>query len=151
MKTTNQLSEKRRTISLLMGEIYSVQQSLERLEDRLYENEDLSTAERGLLFALFPEKHTMPEVAHAKNITRQRVQQVARTLLERGLIEMTPNARHQGSPFLVLTKKGRQRVLRMATTESKQFEKILDGINLRRMKETLELMALIHARLAKQD
>ncbi len=56
---------------------------------------------------------TVPELARARPVARQWIQQLADELAERGLIEFLPNPRHKRSSLVALTPAGRTEYRRL--------------------------------------
>jgi DNA-binding MarR family transcriptional regulator len=60
-----------------------------------------------VMSAASAEPHTVPQIARRLGVTRQNVQRIADLLVAEGAAVFETNPDHRGSPFLVLSAKGR--------------------------------------------
>jgi len=82
--------------------------------EQIYGDEGRSTARRGVLRGLVRYgPQTVPQLARARRVSRQHVQEVADALLHAGLVERFDNPRHLRSKLWRATKGGEAAVRRM--------------------------------------
>jgi DNA-binding MarR family transcriptional regulator len=92
---------------------------LGRAADRLHDEEQLTAAERAIVVELAQHgMRTVPEMAKARPVSRQHIQTIVNGLLERRLVQQTPNPRHLRSGFITLTHGGHALVRRVLAKES---------------------------------
>lgn len=137
-----------RDIEDLTRETRALFQALRTYADRLHEEETVTASMRAVLERLdahAPE--TVPEIARAKSVTRQHIQQIVDQLLAAGLVETRPNPAHKRSPLIAITPAGAARFARMRRREAAALERLataLDGLDaaaaaatLRRVRDAL--------------
>lgn len=91
----------------LIVEIRRAFNALASAGDDLHADLGVTSAMRALMEYL--SEHgpaTVPDIARAKNVSRQHIQQMANALEEMVLLQFSPNPRHKRSPFAQLTEKG---------------------------------------------
>jgi len=82
--------------------------------EQIYGEEGRSTARRGVLRGLVRYgEQTVPQLARARSVSRQHVQQVVDVLLAARLVERVPNPRHLRSKLLRATRAGEAAVRKM--------------------------------------
>lgn len=75
--------------------------------DALHSDLGVTSAMRALMEHLSEHgQATVPDIARAKNVSRQHIQQMANALEEMELLTFVANPRHKRSPFAALTPKG---------------------------------------------
>jgi DNA-binding MarR family transcriptional regulator len=75
--------------------------------EEIYGPEGRSTARRGVLRGLSRfGPQTVPQLARARSVTRQHVQEVADALVREGQAQWAPNPRHKRSRLLKVTARG---------------------------------------------
>lgn len=74
---------------------------------RLYGPGDLSLGKRGVLIHLFRGgPQTVPQVAQAKQVSRQYIQKVVNQLVQAGYVRFAENEAHKRSPLVQLSEQG---------------------------------------------
>lgn len=82
-------------------------QSLRALGDSLHEDIGVTAAMRAVMEHLFEEApETVPQIAQAKTVSRQHIQQLVDALVAAELAELFANPAHKRSPLVALTPKG---------------------------------------------
>ena len=90
--------------------------------ERLHEADHLSAGERAVLMELASQgARTVPAMARRRPVSRQHIQALVNPLLEKGLVELAANPRHQRSKLVQLTRKGRAVTTRVAAREARVF------------------------------
>lgn len=91
----------------LIVEIRRAFNALASAGDDLHADLGITSAMRALMEHLSDNgPATVPDIARAKNVSRQHIQQMANALEEMGLLSFVANPRHKRSPFAALTEKG---------------------------------------------
>ena len=95
---------------------------LRHAAERVHEADRLSAGERAVLMELASHgPRTVPAMAGARPVSRQHIQALVNPLLEKGLVELAANPRHQRSKLVQLTRKGRAVTTRVAAREARVF------------------------------
>lgn len=91
----------------LIVEIRSAFRALANLGDGLHADLGVTSAMRAIMERLSGRgAETVPQIARAKSVSRQSVQQVVDALMADGLAEARPNPAHKRSPLIALTRRG---------------------------------------------
>ncbi|WP_412049709.1 MarR family winged helix-turn-helix transcriptional regulator [Hoeflea sp. Naph1] len=113
------MTDKTAELSRLFFEIRRGSNALAALGDRLHADLKVTSAMRALMEHLsINGEGTVPDVARAKNVTRQHIQQISNALVKLGLLEFVANPRHKRSPFVALTPKGEEVFAEIRTREA---------------------------------
>jgi len=72
---------------------------------------------------------TVPQIARRMGLTRQSVHATIHRLVADGLVESTPNADHQRSPLIRLTRHGEARYRAMQHRQSAWVNALADGLS----------------------
>jgi DNA-binding MarR family transcriptional regulator len=107
LKNTQSSQEALQALQAVYDEIEALYHQSNRLIERLYGHGELSLGCRTLLIALFRNgAQTVPQLAHARSVSRQYIQRLANQLTEEKYVEFIDNAAHKRSRLLRLTAKG---------------------------------------------
>jgi DNA-binding MarR family transcriptional regulator len=88
--------------------------------ERIYGEENKSAPRRGILRGVVRYgAQTVPELARARGVTRQHVQEVVLGLVAEGLVELAPNPRHARSRLVRATPAGEALVVAMDRTDDR--------------------------------
>lgn len=97
---------------------------------------------------------TVPQVAAAKGVSRQHIQNVVNGLLDAGLVELRPNPAHARSSLVALSREGRALFDVIRARERfhlAELSRALEGTDLRATAETLRTLNRRLAGNAKED
>lgn len=72
---------------------------------------------------------TVPDIARARGVTRQHIQTTVNELLDRSLVEYTPNPQHRRSHLVALTTSGAETIAAMQRAEHTALEPLLSGLD----------------------
>jgi len=101
------MDDKAADLYRLIVEIRRAFNALATAGDSLHSDLGVTSAMRALMEHLSEHgQATVPDIARAKNVSRQHIQQMANALESAGLLEFVANPRHKRSPFASLTSKG---------------------------------------------
>lgn len=115
------------SVSVLFDEVNRLYFSLQRAEGQAQKYEALSEAERSFIFLLALNRATISDLAFMRNLTRQRAQQLVKSLLKKKLLTGKPNRRHASSALYELTILGKKTLMRMMQREKKLYGHLLSG------------------------
>lgn len=133
-----------RAASELVAEVIGLFYVFRKAEERMHGDGDLGEPQRALLFALQRlGPATVPAIAREQSLTRQRVQQIANELLERGLLEKQQNPASRRSPLLRLSRMGQKRVLSMLGKEQRLYRSLPRRLGARRIGTALTVLRQI--------
>ena len=103
---------------------------LSALGDALHEEEGISTSMRGVLEGIYRNgPQSVPQMARARPVSRQFIQQIVNALLEKGLVELGPNPAHKRSDLVALTDQGRHLFETVRAREKKLVETHLGDLS----------------------
>ena len=109
--------------------------------EQLHAAERLPAGERAVLVELATEgPRTVPEMAHARPVSRQHIQTLVNALMKRGLVTLVENPRHQRSKLVELTRLGSALAKTVRSLEEKtlaQLGRELDPAELEQAAEML--------------
>lgn len=109
-----QVPEGARSSTEALGALQAVYGEVERLFHQsndfigqVYGPGDLSMSKRGVLLRLFRSgPQTVPQIAQAKQVSRQYIQKVVNQLAQAGYVSFAENEAHKRSPLVQLTNQG---------------------------------------------
>lgn len=136
-------------VELLIDEVRLLFHRLDRVAGELHRREGITTGQRGILeFLLNRGAASVPQIARARNVTRQHIQLLVNSLLESGLVVGQENPAHRRSRLIELSAGGRRAILRMKKRETRLLEQLDFGIGdsqlssavnvLRRLRKSLD-------------
>jgi DNA-binding MarR family transcriptional regulator len=115
---------------------------LKRWAETLHSELDLSIAMRGVLELLLIEgPGTVPQMARARGVSRQHVQQQVDALLERGFVERQDNPAHKRSSLIVLSDKGRALIQTMRSDELRALARLQPGVSDQAIADAVQVLA----------
>jgi DNA-binding MarR family transcriptional regulator len=110
--------------ALLVARVFQAAGEMRRKGESIAAQVGQTQARWQLLSVLSEGQWTVPDAARALGVTRQGVQRIADELVAEGLLQYAPNPRHQRSPLVQLTAKGRD-VLAKITTAARRANQTL--------------------------
>jgi len=122
--------------------------ALKAWAETLHEELGLTAAMRGVLERILLDgPATVPDLARARGVSRQHIQQQVDPLLERGFIERNDNPAHRRSPIIGLTDKGRALIQNMRAEELSALGRMQVGVSDDAMLEAAQVLAAWRAAL----
>ncbi len=110
--------------------------------ETLHSKLDISIAMRGVLELLLLEgPGTVPQMARARGVSRQHVQQQVDALLERGFVERQDNPAHKRSSLIVLSDKGRALIQTMRSDELRALSRLQPGVSDQAIADAVQVLA----------
>ncbi len=103
----------------LFNEIRLTFNAMTSFIDDLHTDEGITAGMRAVMeFVRRNGPHTVPQIANARGVTRQRIQILVNELLEAGLVEAQENPAHKRSMNITLTDEGTRAMTRMWEKEN---------------------------------
>lgn len=110
---------------------------LRYVAEEIYGEDGRSTSRRGILRGLARYgSQTVPQLAKARAVTRQSVQEVVDALLRDGLVAVSPNPAHARSRLIQITPRGTSLVARMDETDTRVLRAVGAGLDRRDLATT---------------
>jgi DNA-binding MarR family transcriptional regulator len=107
-----------RKAEALTREVRGCFNRLRALGDALHRDLGVTAAMRAVMESLHEAgEQTVPDIARAKNVSRQHIQVLANALTEAGFVAARPNPADKRSPLVALTKRGSAAFARMQQRE----------------------------------
>ncbi len=123
-------------IEQLINEVRLLYQSLIQIGEEVHADSNVSMGMRAVLEYLDRNgAATVPHIARARRVTRQRIQTLVNALLEVGLVKSISNPASKRSPLIKLTNTGTKTILEMRRLEGREMhvvvseQKILQAAN----------------------
>ena len=111
----------------LFNEVRLLYQSLVQVTDELHAGSNISLGMRAVLEYLKRNGDTtVPQIARARRVTRQRIQTLVNALLAEDLVESTSNPASKRSPLIALTAAGAKTILEMRRLEGREMRIPID-------------------------
>ena len=106
----------------LFNEVRLLYQSLVQVSAELHAGSNVSLGMRAVLEYLDRNGDTtVPQIARARRVTRQRIQTLVNELLAENLVESTSNPASKRSPLITLTDTGAKTILEMRRLEGREM------------------------------
>jgi len=122
--------------------------TLKAWAETMHEELGLTAAMRGVLERILLDgPATVPDLARARGVSRQHIQQQVDPLLERGFIERNDNPAHRRSPIIGLADKGRALIQNMRAEELSALGRMQVGVSDDAMLEAAQVLAAWRAAL----
>jgi DNA-binding MarR family transcriptional regulator len=119
--------------------------------DRLHQDGAGTAVRRDVLRALdHGGPQTVPDIARARDVSRQHIQSVVNGLLDDGLVERAPNPAHRRSRLVRLTAAGGREVEAMVQREASLVHELDLGIPQADLEAALRVLARLRDRLADE-
>lgn len=124
--------------------------ALREWAETLHSGLDVSVAMRGVLeLILLGGAATVPDMARARGVSRQHIQQQVDALLERGLLERKDNPAHKRSSLIALTDKGRALIQNMRADELNALSRLQVGVSDNAVAEAAQVLSSWRAALRR--
>lgn len=117
----------------LLNEVRLLYQSMVQIGESIHADSNLSVGMRAVLEFLTREGDTtVPQMARARRVTRQRMQTLVNALLELGLVTRRDNPENRKSHLIAVTGKGRRTIEQMRRREGEFFSSTIADADIRR-------------------
>lgn len=116
--------------------------ALKEWEETLHAGVDVSASMRAVLELLLHEgPRSVPDMARARVVSRQHIQQQVDALRERKLVRREPNPAHKRSPLIALTDRGRALIQNMRAEELHALSRLRAGTSDSAIREAAQVLA----------
>ena len=127
-----------RPVEQLINEVRLLYQSLVQIGEAIHADSKVSMGMRAVLEYLDRNGDaTVPDVARARRVSRQRIQTLVNPLLEMDLAESIRNPASKRSPLITLTTTGTKTILEMRRREGRQMQLAMSETKIREAAQTL--------------
>jgi len=124
--------------------------ALKHWAESLHEGLALTMAMRAVLeLLLLGGPATVPDMARARGVSRQHIQQQVDALAEGGLVEREVNPAHKRSSIIALSDKGRAQIQNMRTDELNALRRMQVGVSDNAMQEAAQVLSAWRAALQR--
>lgn len=125
----------------LINEVRLLYQSLVQMGEKIHKGSTISMGMRAVLEYLDRNgRTTVPQMAKARRVTRQRIQTLVNALLAEGLVEIQPNPASKRSPLVGLCESGAGKILQMREHEGRFLKVAISDTKLRDAAATLAVL-----------
>lgn len=115
--------------------------------EQIYGEDGRSTARRGVLRGLVRYgPQTVPQLARARRVSRQHVQEVVDALAASGLVELAPNPAHARSRLVRPTARGEALVREMDATDDRVLRAVGAGLGTGELRTTAATLRALRER-----
>lgn len=119
-------------------------QQLRTAGDALHEQSGITASQRAVLeFLSQHQPQTVPQIAHARSVSRQHIQNIVNELLERGLVDSLENPSHKRSSLLRMTRTGNRLFGVIRRREEKLLEVMEKKFNKKDLRTTAQTLQVI--------
>jgi DNA-binding MarR family transcriptional regulator len=130
-----------RPVEQLINEVRLLYQSLVQIGEAIHADSKVSMGMRAVLEYLDRNgAATVPHIARARRVTRQRIQTLVNPLLGMGLAESISNPASKRSPLISLTKTGASTILAMRRREGREMHLAMSETKIREAAQTLSAL-----------
>ena len=136
------LRAKSSTFDKVFSEVQSLFHRMGAAVAQIHDQGELTGGRRGVMrdiYRLGP--RTVPQMARARPVSRQHIQQQVDILLERKLVRREPNPAHKRSPLIALTDAGRALIQNMRAEELHALSRLQAGTSDSAMRDATQVLA----------
>jgi DNA-binding MarR family transcriptional regulator len=124
--------------------------TLKQWSETLHAELGVTAAMRGVLeLILLGGAATVPDMARARGVSRQHIQQQVDALLERGWLERQDNPAHKRSSMIALTDKGRALIQTMRAEELNALSRMQVGVSDNALLEAAQVLSALRTALQR--
>jgi DNA-binding MarR family transcriptional regulator len=132
----------------LFDEVRLLDHRLVRSAELLHADQEVSVPGRAVLEFLQRSGPTaVPDIARARYVSRQHIQTIVDSLIDRDLVEGRPNPAHRRSLLFALTDAGARTIVAMHEREREFLEQCLAAIDRTEVEAATELLAAVRVAL----
>jgi DNA-binding MarR family transcriptional regulator len=137
--------------ALLVARVYQAAGEMRRSGEMIAAQVGQTQARWQLMSVLSEGQWTVPDAARELGVTRQGVQRIADELVADGLAQYVSNPRHQRSPFVQLTVRGRDTLGKITAAARRTNLKMARMFTAEQLDQTRELLSRIIATLQERS
>jgi DNA-binding MarR family transcriptional regulator len=132
----------------LFDEVRLLEHRLFQVAEELHAGGDVSVPGRAVLEYLYRHGPTsVPGIARARYVSRQHIQTIVDALLDRELVQSTPNPAHRRSPLFRLTKTGTSTIMAIHQRERQLVQQTFTGFRRDDVVAAADLLASVRTAL----
>lgn len=136
----------------LFDEVRLLEHRLVQVAERLHSGAGISIPGRAVLeYLLRCGPTSVPDIARARDVSRQHIQTIVDTLADAGLVQSKPNPAHRRSPLFTLTDSGASAITAMHERERQLLKQRLTGIDRDDVAAAVALLTAVRAALDDQE
>jgi DNA-binding MarR family transcriptional regulator len=141
-----------REVRRLLDEVILLEHRLVRTAEALHADLDVSVPGRAVLeFLERTGRSSVPDIARARDVSRQHIQTIVDSLESDRLIQRTSNPAHRRSPLFALTTSGSELIELMHERERKVIQHRVVGIDRADIVAATEVLAAVRAALVDEE
>lgn len=133
--------------ALLVARVFQAAGEMRRSGEAIAAQVGQTQARWQLMSVVSEGQWTVPDAARELGVTRQGVQRIADELVAEGLADYASNPRHQRSPFLQLTPRGRETLAKITVAARRANQKMARLFTAGQLNQTREVLRRIVAAL----
>ena len=138
-----------RALGAVVDETRLLFHRLKRTAESLHQQGVTSGGRRGVLQSLQRKgPQTVPQLARARPVSRQHIQQLVDPLAEEGLVELVDNPRHKRSRLVRLTEAGRRQLEEIELRERPLLEALAADLGAEELEQAAAVLARLRGLLA---
>lgn len=139
-------------LEALLNEVRLLYQSMVQIGEHIHEDTQISMGMRAVLEYLAREGDTtVPQIARARRVTRQRIQSVVDNLMAMDLVTRRENPESRRSPLVTLTTQGSRTIRQMRRREGRFIRTAVNEQDLAKAASVLsDVRASLEAGAAKE-
>lgn len=116
-------------IEYVINEIRLTYHSLIKTFDKVHGDQEITVGMRAVLEFIDREgPRTVPQIARARNVTRQHIQTLVNQLLDQNWVECVENPDHKSSSLISMSSKGKNKFNAMKKLEHELYKRIDWGL-----------------------
>lgn len=136
------------SVTTVIDEVRLLFNRLIELVEELHRDSGVTAPQRAVLEYLHRHgEATVPDIARARNVTRQHIQGIVNDLARLALVEPRPNPAHQRSPLFVLADVGRRTMTAILDRERRYLEAHLGDLDEDDLRHAAHTLAELRHRL----
>jgi DNA-binding MarR family transcriptional regulator len=141
-----------REMRRLLDEVILLEHRLVRVAEALHADLDITVPGRAVLeFLERSGPSSVPDIARARDVSRQHIQTIVDSLAGGGLVERASNPAHRRSPLFALTPPGRAIIEQMHDRERKMISDRTAGISRADVVAATEVLAAVRLALHEEE
>lgn len=138
-------------LNRLMRLVRATFQDMRAAGDALHADIGINASQRAVLEHLSEQGDaTVPDIARAKNVSRQHIQKIADSLAAEGLVQFAANPGHKRSPFVALTDSGLKTFDKVRAREGRHIQAIAASFSGAQLHEAIVALEKLRAELARE-
>ena len=98
--------------------------------DQYLQDLNISACDRSVMDYLYPDhKLSVPQIAQLYDVSRQHIQSIVNSLVEREIVNLLDNPKHKRSPLVTLSQSGLVLYQQIRSRDEQAFTRIFNGVS----------------------